>query len=236
MSRMRSPNCPQIPFIEAIEQGRKVYQKEHTHPAAKAVIASDLGYKGISGASLSMIGSLRQYGILDGTAEAMRVSEDAVAYYVLDDGPEKIQAAARMAFKPSLFEEMKSQFGGTTPSDANLKHWLIKKGFIPKAADDIILVYKQNITLAGGEESGYSGGDSRLGGSPMNAILTQQNTQKQQPAPGSVQTYTYPLSATSRAELSLKGDITPEDLEMLRDNIELTIKALTRKAKTEASE
>jgi hypothetical protein len=45
-----------------------------------------------------------------------------------------------------------------------------------------------------------------------------------------VQTYAFALSPTARAELSLKGTITPEDLEMLRDHIELTIKALKREA------
>jgi hypothetical protein len=39
------------------------------------------------------------------------------------------------------------------------------------------------------------------------------------------------LSPDARAELSLGGTITPDDLELLRDHIELTIKALARKAK-----
>ena len=43
-----------------------------------------------------------------------------------------------------------------------------------------------------------------------------------------VQTYSFPLSSEARAELSLRGNITADDLEMLRDHIELTIKALKR--------
>ena len=58
MSNQRSPNCPQITFLEAIEKGRKVYEHEHTHPAAKEVVAGDLGYKGLNGASLTVIGAL----------------------------------------------------------------------------------------------------------------------------------------------------------------------------------
>jgi hypothetical protein len=229
MSNQRSPNCPQIGFLEAIEKGRTVYRKVHTSTAAKSVIAEELGYKGISGASLSMIGALRQYGILEGSKEAMRVTEDAVAYYELDEGEEKQQATLRMAFKPVLLGEMRSQFGVSINSEANLKHWLIKKGFLPKAAEDIIRVYKENITLAAGEQSGYSGGEEP----PMTPpVITP-------PPPKTtfgVQTYAFPLSPDTRAELTLKGTITADDLNMLRDNIELTIKALTRDAKKEKPE
>jgi hypothetical protein len=230
MSNQRSPNCPQISFLEAIERGRTVYKKEHTSTAAKEVIAADLGYKGISGASLSIIGALRQYGILEGSKDAMRVTDDAVAYYELEDGPERQQAILRMAFRPTLFEEMRSQYGTTVPSDANLRHGLIRKGFLSKAADGIIRVFKENITLAAGEQSGYSEADTRSQeAAAMNAPISA-TTFTQKPLAG-VQTYAFALSPDARAELSLKGTITAEDLEMLRDHIELTIKALAREAK-----
>jgi hypothetical protein len=231
MSNQRSPNCPQISFAEAVEKGREVYKKEHTRAAAKEVVAVDLGYKGISGASLSAIGALRQYGILEGTRESMRVTEEAVAYYELEDSPERRQATLRMAFKPSLFEEMRSEFG-SSGSDANMKHWLIKKGFLPKAAEDVIRVYRENITLAAEEQPRYApqGWEAAaLNPAPSAAVPTQK------PLAG-IQTYAFALSPNARAELSLKGEITSDDLEMLRDHIELTIKALARSAKKEVNE
>jgi hypothetical protein len=224
MSNQRSPNCPQISFIEAIEKGRTIYQKEHTHTAAKAVIAADLGYKGISGASLSLIGSLRQYGILEGSKEAMRITDDAVAYYERSDDYERWQATMRMAFKPALFAEMRTQFGENVPSEANLRHWLIQRSFLPKAADDIIRVYKENIILASPGESSYSQDGEATMETPVASSVQKQIL--------GIQSYSFALSPDARAELNLKGTITPEDLEMLRDHIELTIKALARKAKT----
>ena len=228
MTRQRSPNCPQITFSEAIDKGRKVYDKEHTHTAAKAVVASDLGYSGINGRSLSLIGALRQYGVLEGRGDELRITDDAVAYYELDDNEERRAAIARMTFKPALFEEMREQFGTTPPSEANLKHWLIKKDFLPKAASDIIRVYKANIELVAGEESGYSGG----GDKPEEQIMPNPASAPQIIAkpPIGVQNYAFALSPDARAELTLKGNITPVDLELLRDHIELTIKALARKA------
>lgn len=229
MARQRSPNCPQIAFSEAIERGRKVYHEEHTYPAAKIAVAKDLGYSGLNGRSLTLIGSLRQYGILEGSGDALRVSDAAVAYYELQEGPERQQAISQMVFKPALFAEMKEQFGDVLPSEANLKHWLIKKSFLPKAAADIIRVYKANLELATGEESVYIGDENNAEESPMS------NTPNFQPGQhklsGVVQTYSFALSADTRAELSIRGTVNAEELEMLRDQVELTIKALTRKAK-----
>lgn len=234
MAHQRSPNCPQISFIEAVEKGRKVYDKEHTHPAAKLVVAADLGYSGISGRSLSQIGALRQYGVLEGSGEAMRVSDAAVAYYELEDGPERQAAIESMAFKPALFTEMRQQFGTSTPSEANLKHWLIKKSFLPKAAEDVIRVYKANLELVAGEQKVYSGdGSQSKETTRLHDLTTSPQTPKLNPAH---QTYAFALSPDARAELSLKGNITADDLELLRDHIELTIKALTRTAKREAGE
>ena len=67
----------------------------------------------------------------------------------------------------------------------------------------------------------------------MNTVVPA--TQQQKTTPG-VQTYAFALSREARAELSLKGTITTDDLEMLRDHIELTIKALTRKEKEKSGE
>jgi len=231
MAKHRSPNCPQIPFAEAIEKGRKVYDKEHTHPTARLVVAQDLGYKGLSGPSLAAIGALRQYGILEGSGDALRITKDALAYYEMDDGPEKSQAIQRMIFSPTLFAELHQQYGAQLPSEGNLRHTLVTKGFLPETAEDVIGVYKANVELVGGEESGYSGGDSKGEETPMSSPASPTNI-AQKPISG-VQTYAFALSPDARAELSLRGTITPDDLELLRDHIELTIKALARKAKAD---
>ena len=45
----------------------------------------------------------------------MRVSDDALAYFEMDDSWKKREAALRMAFKPVLLAEMKTQYGLTIP-------------------------------------------------------------------------------------------------------------------------
>lgn len=52
----------------------------------------------------------------------------------------------------------------------------------------------------------------------------------------SVQTFSFPLSPEGRAELSLRGRITAGDLDLLRQHIELTIRALSRLPAAEKAE
>ena len=234
MAKHRSPNCPQISFAEAIEKGHKIYRAEHTHAAAKEVLAGDLGYSGLNGRSLTMIGALRQYGILEGSSDAMRVTPDAIAYFELDDGQEKTEAMRRMALAPDLFGELNKLYTHGLPSDGNLRHYLVNKGFSSKAADDVIKVYKANVQLATGEQGDYDEQEHDEEETPaMNPAIVNVIPPPKPPIPAApgVQSYAFALSPDARAELVLRGALTADDFDLLRDHIELTIKALTRKAK-----
>lgn len=164
----------------------------------------------------------------------MRVSPNAIAYYEMDDCPEKFQAVKQMVFAPDLFAELAHTYGNKPPSDGNLKHALVTKGFSSKAAEDVIRVYRANLELVAGEESGYSGGEDKHQESPLTVTSAVVST-PQKPTQG-IQSYAFALSPSARADLILRGEITPEDLELLRDHVELTIKALARKAKSESAE
>ena len=144
--------------MDALQRAKKVYDEEHTHPADRLVIAKDLGYAGISGTSATIIGALRQYGILEAAGDGMRISDDAVAAFELgSDAPEKMEALRRMAFNPPFFAELQSQFPDRLPGEANLRHILIKRGFLSKQADDVIHAYRENFELVGGLDTGYTG-------------------------------------------------------------------------------
>ena len=157
MAKQRSPNCPQITFMEAATKARAVYSKEHTHPADKNVIAEDLGYKGLSGPALSAIGAMRQYGLLEPSGEGLRVSETAVDYFELpEDSEDKTRAMLKMAFRPALFGELWREYREKPPSESSLRHTLIKKGFLPKTAEEVLRVYGENFKLVGEADLGYN--------------------------------------------------------------------------------
>lgn len=241
MAHQRSPNCPQITFAEAAEKGRVLYQHEHTHPASKEVVAASLGYSGLNGRSLSMIGALRQYGIIAGAGDAMRVSEDAITYFELDSGEARKEALERMVFTPQMFAQMHAEFGETLPSEQNLKYYLIKQGFLPKAAEDVISVYRNNIRLLENEGLRYNEvmTVSAEPTSSSSTALVPTRTAKQPVSTALAlelwpQTYSFPLSKDTVAELQIRGEITKEKLAMLRDMIELTIRALSADAPSTA--
>lgn len=236
MANQRSPNCPQITFHEAIEKGRLVYNKEYTHPTPREVVAQSLGYSGLNGRSLSMIGALRQYGILEGSGDQQRISDDAVSFYVLDEHTkERQEAFVRMLFHPPFFAQIHEEFGDSLPSESNLKHYLMKNGFLPKAAEDVIAVYRDNIHLIedipkryigrqdGIDEKIIATGNAQVKYISLNEQLT--------PSAASVSTQpvwsqSFALSKETKADLTIRGDVTKEGLELLKTYIELTIRAL----------
>lgn len=234
MAPHRSPNCPQISFTEAAQRGRKVYEKEHTHAAPKAAVAEDLGYSSLNGRALSVIGALRQYGILEGNSEALRVTDDAVAYYELQEGPERDEALYRMVFAPALFESLRQQFGDSLPSESTLKHHLIKQGFLPRAADEVISVYRENLELVKDVPKRYTEGTPLREEMPVlaqpitNAMAPLQLPPPPAPPVAGSLSFSFPLSLDTKADLHIRGAVTADELEMLRDQIDLTIKALKR--------
>ena len=228
MAKMRSPNCPQITFEEAAQKGRSVYQKEHTHAAPKEVVATDLGYGGLNGRSLTIIGALRQYGILEASGEGLRVSEDAVTYFELIEGSEWEEAVRRMVYHPPLFDSLRVQFGDALPSEATLKHHLIKQGFLPRAAEEVLDVYRANQLLFQGmskrQEDPEEYSENVNLASPIYALPTPNS-------PVAIQSFSFALSPEAKADLQIRGVIGLEELELLRDHVELTIRALTRAQK-----
>ncbi len=237
MAHQRSPNCPQVTFQEAAEKARLLYQHEHTHPASKEVVAHSVGYSGLNGRSLSMIGAMRQYALIDGPSDGMRVTDDAVAFFELDIGPDRDAALSRMLFAPAVFAQIHSDFGDTLPSEQNLKHHLIKTGFLPKAAEDVIAVYRENIRLLENKDVRYN--------QDMPTLTETPNTSPAALAPSSIPQhvvpqvfidstvlnyYTLPLGKESSAEVRLRGEITTKSLSLLRSQIELLIAALSDEA------
>ena len=155
--KTRSPRYPNINLQEAIEKVRTIYQKEHIHKVQREVIAKDLGYAGINGASSTMISSIKQYGLLEAVGDSLKVTEDATIILELPaNDSERIDAIKRVAFTPKLFSEIYDEFGDKLPSDENLRLLLVKRGFNSKAANCVIRAYKETISIVKSDERGYN--------------------------------------------------------------------------------
>ena len=163
------------------------------------------------------------------SGEGLRVSEDAVTYYELIDGPEWEEAVRRLVYHPPLFDALRVQFGDTLPSEATLKHSLIKQGFLPRAAEEVIQVYRANQQFVQPATKRYTEGEK----DSKEEAMTTQPYSPPTPSlsvPNRVEmSFSYPLSIESKAELRLVGALGVDELALLRDHIELTIRALQLK-------
>jgi hypothetical protein len=158
-TRPRSPNYPGLNLEEAIERVTRVYRAEHTHAVAKIAVLSDLGYTSESGRALGQLGALRAYDLLEGRGDALRVTERAVAIIEFSAEPNnatRIQALRDCALAPTIFREMFEQFGERAASDAAMRHWLIARDFLSKAADEVIQTYRDNLEFLRRLNVGYN--------------------------------------------------------------------------------
>jgi hypothetical protein len=147
--RHRSPNYPAFSLKEAIEKIRLVYDKERRSPTTPEVVASHLGYsQGIGGPGGRALSALRQYGLLEDIDGKVRISDAAYAIlHYPEVSPERIQALGSAINRPALFRELLAEYGESIPSDATLKHNLLKRDFNPSVIDDVIQIFRDTIAL-----------------------------------------------------------------------------------------
>jgi hypothetical protein len=118
-----------------------VYAKEKRNKMPREILANHLGYRGLNGRSLVLIGALRAYGLIEGTGDDVRVSDDAIVLLNAPlEAPERHETLVRCAFRPALFQEVRSHFENT-PSEGVLRYTFIKRGFTPEAAEEATQSY-----------------------------------------------------------------------------------------------
>lgn len=156
MAKNRSPNYPSMDLAEALEAARPVYKAEGRNKFSRHVLAEHFGYSGLNGRALTKIGAVRAYGLVEGSSDDLRLSEDAIDALMAPDGsPERRDALSRLALRPPLFQELREQFQGL-PSESNLKFWLIKQNFTPEAAGKAAETYLSTMRLVGGSDGDYN--------------------------------------------------------------------------------
>lgn len=135
-ARKKSPRAPSIALDDAIEKVNKIYEKERRHPAPADLVAQHLGYKDSkNGAALTMLASLKYYGLLERTKTGVyAVSKEFEAYKFAPNEQLKVAQIQNWLKTPAIFSELLGKYSIGLPSEANLKFDLIQMGFSPDAA------------------------------------------------------------------------------------------------------
>lgn len=157
MARSRSPNYPSLNLGDAIDAMRPIFQKDGRNPLSRLTVAKHLDYSSLNGRSMAKIGALRGYGLLDGSGDDLRVSDNCVALLRAPEGSDELSRALWDTFNaPTLFRELNNELDGTTVSKENLVWRLDQKGFIPDAAERAAQTYLESRALVTLETGDYN--------------------------------------------------------------------------------
>ena len=217
-----------------------MYEQEGRQPASDEDMANDLGYNSLNGTSRGILSALKKYGLLQRDEDGgFKVSDDAVALIELPPADtEHAAAVRRVAFRPVLFAELYEKYRNDPPSDNNMRHFLITRGFNPKTTNEVIRVYRDTLTFVSEEMADYAEvedenqpkveppvqrpareqttQDAQTSGSePANRTPMESLTANQQATPTSVTVLQLKTSETSEARIELIGDVTQASIDML---------------------
>jgi hypothetical protein len=153
--RIRSPNYPAISLPEALNRVTALYRAIHTHAAPRDVVAKNMGYTSLNGASATAISALHKYGLLERLGDDVKVSERALSILHPHTPQERVAAITAAAGEPALFAEIAERFPGSMPNEELLRNFLVRKGFAPGAIGPVIAAYRDTSDMVVTEGRGY---------------------------------------------------------------------------------
>ena len=127
----------------------QLHNAEHRTLAPIEAVAGAWSYSPASSSLASALAACKQYGLLDehgrGPDKMFQVSDRGFDIVVETQGSnEWIKAVQAAAFSPQIFSELFEQFGDHG-SDANIRVYLLRKGFNAKATRPCIQNYRRTV-------------------------------------------------------------------------------------------
>ncbi len=149
----RSPNFPSMSLGDAVEAIKKVHAAEGRSKVPRLMVVKPLGYTSINGRSLSVLGALKAYGLIEGRSDELRISQEG---FILANAPVdsvEYREALLASFRaPSAFQLFTEEDEGASAD--TLKWKLQKAGFQADSAERLVRVYRESrdlVNAAGGE-------------------------------------------------------------------------------------
>jgi hypothetical protein len=155
MGSNRSPNYPALTLSNAVAAVNKLWESEKRTSVSSEAAALAMGYKSLSGPARVAIGAMRQYGLIDKAEKGhIRVSDLAVQILKGDEA-DRVVALSGAALNPPLFSELVNTH--LDASENAIRSYLItKKGFVDDGARKAAKAFRDAVTLATPERSGYT--------------------------------------------------------------------------------
>lgn len=238
-TRHRSPNYPAVGLRNAVERVRSLYQTDGKAGAPAKLAAVHIGFASPHGEAMSVVAALKKFGLVETTKGRVAPTQRAIEIINLPDSDSRrIQALKDAALSPTIYRELIEQHRDTGfPADDVLQSELVTyKDFNPKAVSGFVKDFKDTLDFAGlSDLTKLESETERQAEEPSEMPETQMQPPKAIPPLAqpvgqkktSVNSWT--LSPEVSAQLRIDGEVNKEDLDLLRDYVEITIKALSRK-------
>jgi hypothetical protein len=141
----RSPSYPRISLDRAVILAEKVYDSAYQSAVDTTTVLELMGYLGKSGPATAALSSVKQYGLIEGRDQALKVTPLALRILHPTNDLERRMGLKEAVLAPQFYNEIRMQFEGKIPADQVLKSHLVRvHGFNPNGADDFIRILKDN--------------------------------------------------------------------------------------------
>tara|TARA_R110000787_G_scaffold266812_1_gene373057 strand:+ start:984 stop:1595 length:612 start_codon:yes stop_codon:yes gene_type:complete len=192
-----------------------------------------MGYSGRSGRALSVVGALKQFDLLEGRDEAVRVTKRAVELLEPLSSVEYQLILRDTAFTPEVFKDLNAEFGGNEPSETVVRSIAIRKfGFTGTGADTLTKSYLETMRLVGSMEP-VPADETDLGAVSENddSSVPQEHKEEAKPARSedrstrsvdSANSLKFRLSKDTSVYVEFEGEMNRQNIERLIRHLELS--------------
>jgi len=148
MDYRRSPRYPAVSLSVAINGAHLLWTKDKRTAARGEALARALGYKGHSGPARTLIGAMRQYGLLEKQGRGLGPSDRAILIVRSTEGSrEQLTAIRKAALAPDLFRDLYATHRGE-PAETIKSYLTLRRGFTELGAALAVSAYRDTLSLA----------------------------------------------------------------------------------------
>jgi len=144
--KTRSPSAPKIPLQQALVSAELLNKKAGRSALSRLSAAGALGFAGLTGSSLTLIGALNQYGLIDSADGQVKISALALRILHPLNPDDKAAAISLAALTPEVFKEVYENHRDL--AEDVLANQLIHKGFAPDISKRVASAYHANLDFA----------------------------------------------------------------------------------------
>lgn len=147
----RSPDYPATSLRQAVENTKKLYEKDRQSWTASEVAVKHLGYSGLSGSSRTTLSAMKKFGLIEYRGGDLRVTELGMAILLPTTPEEAGEALEKCLHSPKIYSELYEEYPGwELPSEETMEARLIRdRKFNPNAIRGFIRDLKESIDYAG---------------------------------------------------------------------------------------